>query len=389
MCIRDSYGVESIEKLLKSNSHCFFSYSWMLEYGEDVTHVDLKKKKNRVIAWMFSLLQSNFLMNGANGSTIKSKFLLRLTRVHIKYIDPSINIERKDLLLDIVGDYFSDIKQLHTCQFIGELTPRIFFANQVPCNKPVIKIESAPTVFLEFSGYEEIFLKKSICYLIGRQHGGGYGSHAVDLLFDYERKISDKFLGWGLSSDNLKQHKYERVNARISNHLRKVVWVERPRLPKYYCYLWQYFDECVIPYIYRELKKSDNVCMSLPYPGFARSDKYKGFRFNEINNQEYGESNIGLNDIAIFDTCSASLIYYCIENKIAYIIVISRKDMEYLSEKQTEWLNLLRKHGMAFYENEIDGLSSSINKILQQKEYVAHKEIIEFHSQVFNVIVDT
>ena len=155
----------------------------------------------------------------------------------------------------------------------------------------------------------------------------------VEYFERFERDLADKFFGWGLLKSNIRQHRY---NKNILNHRNedpRFIWIERSWLPNLSKYLFpstydHAIDNSAIITIFNALKESKTTYYSLAYSGMSFCPLYNDYRGLKIHNSGIGEDSLRKNDILIFDTFCASLIFYCIENESLFICVTTRKDVD-------------------------------------------------------------
>jgi hypothetical protein len=382
----DCYGLEELQELSKSNSKCLFRYSWKTEHNIDVTALDIKKYKFNLLYKSLLYLTNNILLAGSDIRNIKKKILSRLSTL-IFYFSPIENNEkRKRAIMQIIFEYFEDIDDLRSCAWFVEIVPDVFYSNIVEIWNDKIKVESAPSEFIEFKGYERIFLSNKLVYLLGKQHGGGYGAYRTEYLTEYSKKLSDKYIGWGLSEFNNRQHKYYDKNELEMNHKdeKRIIWVERGRPPIIYSYLWHEYETSPIDFIANELSRAKINYFNIPYnQPYGPSKLYKNIR-NTVLDMEHKRSEgiINKNDIVIFDTFGATMMHYCIEYGILFLLVTSQNSIDRFTPKQMEWFKVLHENGLGFIDDEIGSLESNITQFTDDS-YNLPIEVDLYHQKHF------
>ena len=78
-------------------------------------------------------------------------------------------------------------------KFLKENIPKFFFSKSIIKN---VNISTYPINFLFEKNYQKIIFFFKNIKITGYQHGAGYGHFANSLLYNFERKLSDKFIDW-------------------------------------------------------------------------------------------------------------------------------------------------------------------------------------------------
>lgn len=386
----ECYSRDGLEKFSKSKSGNPFRYSYEYEYEVDVNLV-LKTKPNKILFKLVSLILLKAYLPGGNVIPLLAKVGWRLTK-HLLNIAPiELDLKKRDEIIDKLIFYFKEMGISDDQKFIAALLknslPEIFYSKKLTLVKSgQISLDCSASAFMEFCGYEKILLFNNPIFVIGRQHGGGYDTFKEDYFIMFEKDLCDKFLGWGLSNENDQQYRYPKIKKSLD--AKKIIWVERARLtflsrvifPDIYK---QWTNQKVIPYIGNELKKSAIGYYSLMYPGKLRSTEYNEWRgFEFLGKKGKGESLITTNDIVIFDNVSASLVHHCVENDIAFILVLERGAEIRFTDLMKEWFLTLRKEKMAFFTDEVGLLQSRVTELFNN-EFALPLEIVEYHNKKF------
>jgi len=351
-------------------------------------------KYNRIIFFICDIMLKKYYLVGANLFGIKEKIIYRITKTFLSSIPIIKDRNIKSKVINNMMVYFGDISFDGFEQYLEKKTPYVFFSEPYKYNKnnSVIEIECAASSFLEFMGVEKIFLLNKPLFIKGLQHGGGYDTFKIDYSAYYEKRLSDIFIGWGLSDQNQRQHRFkkfpEKYRLKLSKSKKRLIWVEDSDLHIFYSMImplhhYQCKDTKTTEYIFEELKKSKIHYYSLPHPS-APSDKYNIYRKNILDrkNSSNGESLFLPNDVGIFDNSGATLIHYFIENKMPFLHVIDKSDIERFTTKQKEWFNILYESGLAFFNHEDDRLYSAIIEILKNT-YELPKAVNKYHNDTF------
>ncbi len=371
-CILACYGIEGAKDFCKSGfgSHIRFAYSY--EYG-----VDVNLKPRKFISGFLFHIAAGFIntayLPGGRVRSISTKIAWRVTKFAAMSAPIAVRNIRKQALINKLLNCFDgcDVRVLE--KNFDDALPAVFVADQINLiTGKALRVDCSAVSFMDFCGYENILLFNRRLRIMGRQHGGGYDMFSVDYFSLFEKTLCDTFMGWGMSGKNERQHKYPIGTpfAMPAGSEKRLIWVERGRCPLIWLPLIPtVFAQCnnrsAVEYVYNELLAVDRGFFSLAYPGQLKSPDYGGMRGAELgDNSGKGENVICANDIVIFDISAASLIHYCIEHEITFIVVICRGDIAHFTEIANEWLDILRRSGLAFFDDEVGLLSRRLGEIL-------------------------
>lgn len=389
--IRTCYGEDALKKFCESNDTVFgFAYKYELNFNRENKTIKENRKSYKfyILYPFFSIYVyfiKTFFLPGANLSTFKKKIInmiSSLSFINLKLENDHDLLRKMNIFLK---NYFSDISPDEILLIINKL-PKIFSSKKINFKNinRCIKIQGAAAAFLNFDGYENILLIDKEIFIDGFQHGGGYDVFKDDYYYNFEKKLCNKFSGWGFSDVNIKQYKFKKIISNKDNRDKKIFWIEDILLPQLYHFTSPLHfnhvnNSSIKEYIYNELNDNKLPYSSLKHPVYE-SPYYLNYRQNyfNINYRVNSEKIISNNDICIFDNISSTLIYFCITNKIIFMIIISHNDFDNLTIKCQEWFLSLHKNNLAFFNNESNKLYNSIKNCLT-KEYKLPQEIIDIH----------
>lgn len=306
-----------------------------------------------------------YLPAGKFNRTIAGRLINRISLYFAKNLKSKQSAIRRHNLIAILSDlYCNDSLVLAVIQ---NKLPLVFYSEQINTWRMSDLIcDGSSHCFLDFRGYENLFLLDRRIVVIGRQHGGGYGMYQFDFYLELELSLCDEFIGWNLFDKNDRQHRYSAPNnAVLTAGKRRIVWVERSRIFEIYAALYEcnYIEHNLrspIEYVARELKPFASMVGNLVYPNRNHPNRvtniYSGLRFAEISRDaDTGEKLIGKKNIVIFDMILNSLIYYCIDHGIRFIIVTNRNLSRHYTPAMRIWAIELRKQGCFVFDDE-DGM---------------------------------
>jgi len=374
-CILVCYGIGAAMRFCRGGFGSHVRFAYFHEYNIDIN----LQRKTIAAGHLFGLaagLMHAACLPGGRVDSVYSKLLWRLTKFAVMAAPVAVRESRKNELVSMLVECFDGYDADVVERSLHEGLPPVFTSDQirVPRKRP-LRVDCSATSFMDFFGYENLFLFDRRLHVIGRQHGGGYDVTSVEYWVHFEKQLCDEFIGWGMSSANERQHKFPAHPRpeRADGDARRLIWVERGCLPFLLhamspALYAQGVNKGVIDYVCDELRSMKGGFFSLPYPGLLRLDDYAGKRGDELAaGSRGGESVIRADDVLIFDHIGASLIHYCIEHGISFVIVLGREDISQLSERAAEWLGVLRSAGLAFLDDEHGLLSRRLTEIIAER----------------------
>lgn len=387
-CFLNTYGVEATRAFARrGGSH--MRYAWLVEFGVDVTF-DRPPPGGQAWAGLAAGLLPIAYLPGGRVRSLFSKFAWRVSRLVAMAIPTRVREERKHALVQQLVTCIPEHERTTMQECLSAALPGVFAAGQVAtAHKAELPVDCSASSLMDFCGYENLLLLDRRLRVIGRQHGGGYDIFRNDPWVRLEQALCDRFVGWGHSAINERQHKYPRrlSSAGQPKGERRVVIVERPSFarilemlsPPIYS---QYRNTRAIEFVGAEVQSFERPYFSLPYPGSMRCPDYDGLRGTELWSKRGGEMTIRLGDVVIFDTSAGSLIHYCIEQGITFVIVVSRTSVVEFTQMHAEWMSVLRAAGLAFYDDETTALARSLEE-LTAEAYEIPAAVAEFHRRHF------
>jgi len=385
------YGIKAAKQYcLDEKTFSFSEFSWIYEFNQDIRN-GIKPIYSGYFFSFFSPFLNRYTAPGAPIKNIFDKIRWRISKLIVLSSPLNFSNHRKDKLIEILISVVDlDMKdEIRKCFESG--LPAVFYAEKNPIKffkKSYIILDAAPTNLLDFNGIENILLFDSYVKLIGRQHGGGFGSYTNEFSEMYEFELSDIFIGWGLCDVNKEQHRYKvQISGNKELNKKKIIWVERSKIPIFYKYVWpnsfkQGADVSPIKCVYDAFKALDVEYYNLSYVGFNLCSMYDGLRGLKLFNSGMGERSIRANDVLIFDNFFSSLIFYCIKNDNLFICVTTHNDFSNFTTSNMEWFNLLHEHGFAFYSDERVELGLRL-KELDDRNVSIPKTVSDYHYDNF------
>ena len=382
------YDIAGLDNYIRSSGSSPMRHAYNYEFQ---THIFLKNKQSSLAAAKFFLFFSNRLIfPGAPIKGLKDKLISRISSRVFSKLPQVYDYQRKQIIVKILSDYFKNLEYFSE-QKIQDALPGLFFSKPISIKEPKkIHVDGTAHSFMDFAGFENLLLFNADINVDSYQHGGGYDCFHCDYYSFFEYSMSENFYGWGLSKNNLNQHRYQKLDKKMDADKKKLIWVERPNYPKlmspmnYGQYL-QHSNQEVIANIYKAIKATGKHYFNAPYPGDLISIDYEGYRGDFLGDKNTNsESNFSKHDLIIFDSSAASLIHFCIENSMIFFLVIDRESHDYFTTKKRRWFSILRENKFAFFHDETQELSNAIEKAYNS-EFKVPKDILEFNNITFHL----
>jgi len=392
-----SYGNSGIISFFNSQFNCPIRFSFQYELN--------KTLDNKVISISNFLLFRSLeyflitaLLPGAIVTKLTHKISWRFSKLVTMLVPIKWVPDRRNQIKSYVEDYFSDchdsgMDDRSLCSILDAI-PAVFYANTVSCTKNRhLNIKCSPWILFDFSGYERLLLLDRDLNVEGLQHGGSYFSCVTDICDKFEESISDSYFGWGLSPRlNRRQHRFhhrEDLSIEIENSSKgRIIWVERNLVTRYQYYIWpsqvgaMYCRE-TIDYIGSELANSGLNYYNLLHPKDKENQDYVGLRGKIVKtDSKRGEQAITNNDVVIFDIIGSTLLHYCVEMEVIFLLVVARDAVHNYTSEQKQWFDVIRQCGLACYDDEIGFLRSRIIEIVSFN-LTMPEELREFHNKHF------
>ena len=385
------YGKEGLVEFLLSPHNDPISYSYFNEFDIEQGSPRKLKKYNKLIFWIDRHFPMGYRLASAPSVSFFSRLLVAHTKLLVSQLPSNYD---KDLVLkitEIINSYLLHFGIKVDKDMISRNIPNVFVSKQINCkNLRQVTLEASPIEIMQFKYSENIFLLNRKVNFIGHQHGGGYDVAFNDPLTYFEKKVADNFIGWGFSEENAHQTMYSAsLNIDSEENNGSIIWIESSTDSKftYFCYpvLSEIkHDKEIVKYIHNALIEQEVNYLHKKYPGKLESNRYKEIRGTVIPPDQNIEKLLQKGDAVIFDNCGHSLIYYCLENEVLFLIVEKRDAIQYYSPKMLSWYKILRKNNLLFHEDEYRSLGDKISDLKFSK--VLPKEVHRYYKNLFNSI---
>lgn len=340
---------------LLNNSLIRKSILYALDILEEKENISIPNENElkQIIIGSFSFGKTGYLPAGvSNRISDKIKFKLLLNKISSLKI--KIDQDFKKAFYDACSIHFD----LKTVKVLEQIVPDIFFSTGLASSTglPCI-LKGSPLSFFDYHyNYLKLLLQSIEIKIVGVQHGGVYGEWKDNPYEKFEEKISDTYYGWGFFDNNIVQNRFKKNLKQVGDR-DCIFWFGRNDfyVSKNVDFGNEYGehnqDVNHIEFFYNFFKKLD--FKFLPHPRLSHLI-YKKI----IEESRYVYTNDSIQFIAnakliIFDCLSHTLMYYCLFNKIPFVIVIDKWPITGLSSSAMEFYNELFNNGLLLFKDDI------------------------------------
>lgn len=325
----------------------------VLEVNENLTSQNENNFKQKLIG-LFSFGKTGYLPGGVSSRIVdKIQFKLLFNKI------AGLKIETNQ---DFKKDFFKECAihfDLKIVKVLEQIVPDIFFSSGLASavSLPYL-LKGSPLSFLDFHyNYLKLLLQPRIVKITGVQHGGFYGEWKDNPYEKFEQTISDFYYGWGFFNHNIVQNRFKKNSKQIVKR-EGVFWFGR-------CYSYvsknmnfknqyeQHIQEMNhIAFFYKFFKNYN--FKFLPHPSI------NPFIYKEVidkSNYVYISDSIqyvSKAKLIVFDCLSHTLIYYCLFNRIPFVIVVDKWPVTDLTPGGLEFYNELFYNGFLLSKNDVD-----------------------------------
>jgi hypothetical protein len=327
--------------------------------------------------------KKGYLPSGVS-TKIVDKIKFRLLSYRVENLKIKVNYEFKNAYFEECNKRFDQ----ETVVVLRDIIPDIFFASGLlsDYNLP-LTLKGSPLSFFDFNySYLKLLLQSKKVKILGIQHGGVYGEWNNNPYENYENKISDSYYGWGLFEQNIIQNRFKR-NKKIGYKQQGVFWFGRnesylPIKVNFGNEIFEHYNDINhIPFFYKYFKEFD--LKFLPHPRKSLPI-YKDVIDNSISVLvEDSAAYVSNARLIVFDCLSHTLMYYCLFNRIPFVIVLDNWPLKGLSAIAMEFYEVLYKNNLLLIKNDND----LFKKLDVLKEYL-NGNTVDFYDDEFVSYID-
>ena len=389
-CIQKAYGKSGLKSFLIGSLSNPLRFSYLYEFSDLSRGTEIKSNKDNNFFYFFlNYFVNKIYIPGAALDSYINKFINRVSFIYIHSIPLIKNQKLENKLKNLFGALFANKFSKDEIILINKKLPRVYYSNKVKNSfKKSLNVVGSPASFLEYSGYEKLFLLDNRLDITGNAHGGGYDIFKIDYFAYYEKKLCKKFYGWGFSEENKPQRRFNKIKTN-KNAITRTLWIEDSIIPTldFFSLPFHYYqsiNKTTKLYIFNELNNSGIKYSNLSHP--VKSSLYEGFRrddYNLMGTASRSDELIEKSDILIFDCTGSTLVHLAIENDITFFLIISRDDYKNFTQQQKEYFLLLKKYNLAFFNDENNKFGESLSRRRNSLNYHLPEEILRYNNHVF------
>lgn len=415
LSLRKEFKIHSVNesKIIEVVAFWFDYFNYTLDFilnnKKDICLLkdDLIKKS---ILYSFDVLEDNFSFQSTKKHSLLKKSICYLLFGKVGYLPAGFSekkIEKlkfkllyfkiENLKIEVNSEfkfaYFEYCKKIcdqKTVSILREIIPDIFFATRLikDYNLPFI-LKGSPLSFFDFNyNYLKLLLQPKKIKIIGIQHGGVYGEWNCNPFENYEKRISDSYFGWGLSENNIIQNRFKK------NYISKlkqtgVFWFGRnkyyvPQVVDFGNLLFENLNNVNHIQFFYDSFQEFNVKL-LPHPRLSHPIYRHIFDDEKIISTVDSISYVSNARLIIFDCLSHTLMYYCLFNKIPFVIVVDIWPVKGLSPNGIKFYEILYRKNLLLFKNDVY-LSKKLEFL---KDYINDITLSLYDSELQSYIENT
>ena len=324
----------------------------VLEENKNLSYQHENKIKQAILG-SFSFGSKGFLPGGVSNIFV-DKFQFKLLYNKLAGLKIKINIDFKKTFFNECMINFDP----KTLILLKGLVPDIFFSTGLISNGNLpYKLKGSPLSFFDFHyNYLKLLLQHRDVELIGVQHGGYYGEWKDNPYEKFEKNISNVYYGWGFFNQNVVQNRFKRNSKQVGKK-EGVFWFGRHHgyVPQSLYFGNQYaihnLEVNHIAFFYTFFKNHE--VKFLPHPS-----KNPPIYQQVIDKSNYVYVSDSIKYVAnakliVFDCLSHTLMYYCLFNKIPFVIVVDKWPITGLSPSALEFYDELFNNELLLFKNDV------------------------------------
>jgi hypothetical protein len=314
-------------------------YSFDVLEKKNNSYIPNVNKVKQSILGNFSFGKKGILPGGlSNSISEKIQFKLlyyKLDKLHIE-INQNFKINFYNDCLNHFDHQIVDLFKL--------IIPEIFFSYEFKSTfKLPTNLKGSPLSFLDFNyNYIKLLLQPINIEITGIQHGGYYGEWTDNPYEVYEKSISDIYYGWGFFDRNIVQNRFKKKLYKFRKS-EGIFWFGRHSgyLPKRIKFGNNY---CLHNYDVNHIEFFNSFFEKFSFKFLPHPSTNPSIYSKIISNTNFVYTSNSIQYVAnakliVFDCLSHTLMYYCLYNKLPFIIVLDKWPITGLSISALEFYN--------------------------------------------------
>ena len=283
----------------------------------------------------------------------KSKKIIAIDRIsmffcrtYLRSINPTFCIKNKDtFILDLKNnnnlkpDYIekleSTIPDVFFCEsFADDSIPKVFYGSPVA-------LFSYPWVYL--------ILLNNI-KINGIIHGGFYDELRENNIQEYEKNISDNYIGWGLSKYNIVQNRFKIKKLPKVDITSVTIVGAKNNLSKNMNWMYPDFENISI-------QAERNYSHFINEFSSDLTIFYRPSRYQKYDNEFRIFSDVNINNklsgtIFLFDKPCSTFFYKCVYSNLPFVMYFNENWLKYFTNKYVDLLLYLKSNNLLFFWGE-------------------------------------
>lgn len=330
------------------NLYKYYSDNTIIKRNESVFNI--KKKYSSVLLLIFYYVPLPFSLLNSGSRYLLDRYIFFLTSLKLLLIKNCINESLKTEF--IINLKFQNIKHY---SYIKENLPDVFFYNQFSAKSIPKKVFLSPDNLFSDNFCHITFINKPL-NLIGIQHGGFTLEAKNNLFHEFDLKVTNKMLYWGLGPDNIKQNRF---HYKTNNYY-----------PTQDIYLINSLKTTpVLSFFFRDLSKIQDDLFAnrfklKKYINFSvlQHPRSKNIIHDSLTLDKLDIKNIN-SSIFLLDSPFHTFFYRAVYQNLRFILYFSKKWDTFYTQEYQDLLIFLKKHNFLFYWGEESSLVSQITHL--------------------------
>lgn len=314
--------------------------------SEQKNHTIKFKSLKLLIGTIYLKFTNKIYLPGSNHITNKIKFII--SQFAIIYLIDSIKINYDALARFKKSIHNLNLNKLDKKLLIDLLPTEFFIEKKILSKNLSLNLIGSPISLRDKQLIKLLAYDRNI-NLIGIQHGCNYGLYKINNIEKFERLISDRYLYWLISNNNVKISRYKNCTNNSIFNKSEIYWIGRPVISKY-------FSE-QIP-VLNSLRKNTNLkninfiysnIKDINFKLIPHIHKNSSIFYSDIEKKYLFRPNIRLETylkknakILIFDVINSSLIYFAIASSIPFLVVCDKLKIMDKGEHYDKFIRLLQ-----------------------------------------------
>lgn len=333
----------------------------------------------------FYTLKNNSIVFLPGPVRTNKRFFDRLCNFFCRIYLDSLNLSVNQ---GIKSNFFLNLKKSNKIpnNYIESLElvlPDIFFCDYIDVGNFPKTFFGSTVSLLEFPWVYLIFFKNIKINAIA--HGGFYDELKNNNLQKFEKKISDKYIGWGLSEYNIVQNRFNFKKSKKCNINSITIVGVKDKISQNTKWMFPGYEHIVAEA--DRFYSNFNKCFPNDLTIFYRPSKYLTFANDSYNNYKINNELNGT--IFIFNKPFSTFFYKCVYWNLPFVLYFSEDWIKFFTDNYVDFLLFLKSNNLlyfwgeeekmnAFLDSLLNNPNSNLNSNLKVIEYLKSKNNFNF-----------